>query len=80
MKILIKSVILFFFGVYVEMCKRKFDRQMDKCITKGRDISSPRLSKSSDRCYGLYQKFRHCENELAIDIKTAAARRLCSRH
>ena len=68
MKILIKSVYLFLFGVYVELCKKRFDAIMDRTIQNGGDISATALTKRSNRCYELYSRFLDYENSLRYDM------------
>ncbi len=68
MKILIKSINLFLFGIYIEAYKRNFDRKIDRRISRGKDISSKSLTAQSDRCYYLYAKFREAEKNLNFDI------------
>lgn len=63
-----KSIYLFFLGVYAEFYKQHFDRLMDKYIKNGNDISSPRLTKMSNNSYNLYVKFREYEKNLKYDI------------
>ena len=73
MKILMKSIYLFMFGVYIERCKRKFDRKIDRCIASGKSISSKSLTLSSDRCYYLYTKFKEAERNLNYEIRRRTA-------
>ncbi|MCI8979306.1 MAG: hypothetical protein HFE52_01420 [Clostridia bacterium] len=68
MRILIKSLSLFVLGIYIDICKKRFDSQMDKCIKNGGDISSPSLSKRSNHCYDLYVEFREREKMLRREI------------
>ncbi len=68
MKILMKSIHLFLFGVYVEAYKKHFDSVMDSYIKKGLDISSKRLTKMSDKSYQLYVDFKEYEKSLKHDI------------
>lgn len=68
MKILIKSIHLFLFGVYIEACKRSFDRKIDRCIARGKSITSNSLTSQSDRCYYLYSKFKEAERNLNFEI------------
>ena len=74
MKLLIKSVYLFIFGAYVEFSKKRFDALMDKCIKSGGDISSPSLTKRSNRCYSLYERFLARERDLRFEMSRQRAR------
>lgn len=73
MKILMKSIYLFVFGVYIEQCKKKFDKKIDRCIARGKNISSKSLTLNSDRCYYLYTKFKEAEKNLNYEIRRKAA-------
>lgn len=68
MKILFKSIKLFMYGLYVESYKHKFDRVIDRRIKNGGDISSPRLTKMSNKSYSLYMKFKEYENILIHEM------------
>ncbi|MCH5211164.1 MAG: hypothetical protein J1F01_09420 [Oscillospiraceae bacterium] len=68
MKLLIKSVYLFLFGLYVELCKKRFDAIMDRTIRNGGDISAAALTKRSNRCYELYSHFLDYEKSLRYEI------------
>ncbi|MBQ8301277.1 MAG: hypothetical protein IJX57_04870 [Clostridia bacterium] len=68
MKILIKSIYLFLFGLYVEAYKKHFDSVMDRYIEKGHDISCIRLTKMSNKSYQLYVDFKEYEKSLKYDI------------
>ena len=73
MKLFIKSVYLFLLGTYVEFSKKRFDTLMDKCIKSGGDISSPSLTKRSNRCYALYERFLARERELRFEMSRQKA-------
>lgn len=68
MRILIKSMYLFLFGVYADICKYRLNSLLDRQIKHGRDISSPALVKYSNRCYNLYVEFQNLEYRLCSEI------------
>lgn len=68
MKVLFKSFYLYFLGVLADGYKRAFDTAVDKCIAKGGDISSRRLTRMSDISYGLYRRFRDMEKEVRREL------------
>ena len=68
MNLLIKSVHLFLFGAYVELCKKRFDAIVDKTIHTGGDISAPSLTRRANRCYELYSRFLEREKTLRIEM------------
>ncbi len=73
MKILMKSINLFLFGIYIETCKRSFDKTVDRRIARGRSLSSKALSAKSNRCCRLYNKFKELERDLNFEIIQKAA-------
>ncbi len=68
MKILFKSIYLYFLGLRAEFYKHHFDAVMDRYVSHGKDISCRRLTDMSNKSYGLYKKFRECEKTLKYEI------------
>lgn len=68
MKVLFQSFLLFFLGVLADSHKRVFDKAIDRCIARGGDISSRRLTRMSDRSYEFYRKFRDMEKDVKREL------------
>lgn len=68
MKVLFKSFCLYFLGIWADSHKKAFDRAVDRCIAKGGDISSKRLTRMSDRSYRLYMQFMALESDITREL------------
>ncbi len=74
MKLLVKSTYLFIFGIYADLSKRRFDLLMDRAIRSGGDISSPSLTRLSNRCCALYERFLDYEKSIKADMTRQKSR------
>lgn len=72
MKVFFKSFYLYFLGVLADGYKKAFDSAVDRCISRGGDISSKRLTRMSDRSYSLYMKFQELEKDINRELHLKA--------
>ncbi len=66
LKILIKSIIIYIFGLYIDIFLRRINSCAEKCFEKYGSLSS--LAGKSDRCYSLILTFSRFEKSLKSDF------------
>ena len=71
MKILFNSIHLFFFSLYVDFYKYRFDCAVKKRLKNGKDISTKKLTQMSDKCYYLFNSFIEKEKRLRLKMTKA---------
>lgn len=67
MKILFNSIHLFFFSLYVDFYKYRFDCAVKKRLKNGKNISTKKLTQMSDKCYYLFNSFIEKEKRLRLE-------------
>lgn len=68
MKVVFQSFYLYLLGVIADAYRLCFNRAVRKAAENG-DISSPRLTKMSDRSYSLYRRFYELESRISLEIE-----------
>ena len=68
MKVVFQSFYLYLLGVVADSYRLRFNRAVRKAAENG-DISSPRLTKMSDRSYFLYKRFYELEGRISREIE-----------
>lgn len=75
MKLIMKSIGLFFFGIWVDLNKAVFDSALQRRIKNELPLSDPSLIRKSKRCYDLYVKFQTAETDLSLSFLEALKER-----
>ena len=68
MKVVFQSFYLYLLGVIADTYRIRFNRAVQKAAKSG-DMSSPRLTKMSDRSYFLYKRFYELEGRISREIE-----------
>lgn len=68
MKVVFQSFCLYLLGVVADAYRLSFNRAVRKAAKSG-DMSSPRLTKMSDRSYSLYRRFYELESRISLEIE-----------